>query len=136
MKEKLGVTVSIGVADNKIFAKLGSDMKKPDAVTVMRPENFRDRIWKLPASDLLYVGPATHKKLAMVGILSIDDLANCDAKILQTMLGKNDLILKMSAMGEDRTPIMPVGAEMAIKSVGNSITALRDIIAIRRVILN
>ena len=127
VKEELGITVSIGVADNKIFAKLGSDMKKPDAVTVIRPNDFRETVWKLPAGDLLYVGPATRKKLAAVGILSIGDLANCDARILSTMLGKNGLILKLYAMGADQTPVMPVGAETAIKSIGNSLTAPRDI---------
>lgn len=126
IKEELGITVSVGVSFNKVFAKLGSDMKKPDAVTVIRPETFRDVVWRLPASDLLYVGPATRKKLQNLNILSIGDLANCDTQLLQRLLGKNGLLLQSYARGEDQTPVMPVGAETAIKSIGNSVTAPRD----------
>lgn len=78
MKSEVGLTVSIGVSFNKIFAKLGSDMKKPDAVTVITPESFRDQVWPLPASDLLYVGRATTEKLRRYGITTIGDLARSD----------------------------------------------------------
>lgn len=69
IKGELGVTVSVGVSFNKVFAKLGSDMKKPDAVTIITPEHFREQIWHLPASDLLGVGRATAKKLHALGCL-------------------------------------------------------------------
>jgi DNA polymerase-4 len=71
VKEELGLTVSIGVSFNKIFAKLGSDMKKPDAVTVISESDYKDKIWPLPASELIYVGRATTRKLALYGIRTI-----------------------------------------------------------------
>ena len=66
IKRELGITVSIGVSWNKVFAKLGSDYKKPDAVTVIDRDNYRAKFWALPASDLLYVGPATTRRLEEV----------------------------------------------------------------------
>ena len=75
VKKEIGITVSVGVSWNKIFAKLGSDMKKPDAVTEITPENFRDTVWKLPAEELLYVGKATKEKLARLGVKTIGQLA-------------------------------------------------------------
>ncbi|HBR32527.1 MAG TPA: DNA polymerase IV, partial [Clostridiales bacterium] len=87
IKSELGITVSIGVSYNKIFAKLGSDMKKPDATTEIYPDNFRDKIWNLPASDLLFVGPATQKKLKQCGIYTIGDLAKTEIRYLQTWFG-------------------------------------------------
>ena len=126
IKEELGITVSIGVADNKVMAKLGSDMKKPDAVTVLPRETYPSTAWQLPASDLLYVGPATTRKLRRIGVNTIGDLAKCDAGILQTLLGKNGLMLKLFAMGADPSPVRRISAETAIKSVGNSVTAPRD----------
>ena len=126
IKDELGITVSIGVADNKIMAKLGSDMKKPDAVTVLRRENYPTTAWQLPASDLLYVGPATKRKLKLIGVNTIGDLALCDARILHETLGKNGLMLKVFAMGNDPSPVRRINVETAIKSVGNSVTAPRD----------
>ncbi len=127
MKRELGITVSIGVANNKIFAKLGSDFKKPDGTTAIYPETFKGTIWPLPAKDLLYVGPATTKKLARVNIRTIGDLAQVDSGILKMMLGKNGLLLQAFALGLDASPVMPVTATAAIKSIGNSTTTPHDI---------
>ena len=88
IKEELGITVSIGVSFNKIFAKLGSDMKKPDAVTVIPHDKFKDIIWPLPVSELLYVGKSTQRKLTSRGIMTIGDLANYPVDLLVDMLGK------------------------------------------------
>ena len=82
MKEKLGLTVSVGVSFNKVFAKLGSDLKKPDATTVISPENYKELVWSLPVTDLLFVGRATAKKLDSIGVRSIGQLAACDAEFL------------------------------------------------------
>lgn len=127
VKEELGITVSVGVSDNKIFAKLGSDLKKPDAVTVVHPDHFRETIWPLPASELLYVGPKTTKKLMDYNILTIGDLANAPRGLLKYKLGKNGLMLQDYANGQDRSPVKPTTLEESIGSVGNSITPPHDI---------
>ena len=127
VKRELGITVSIGVANNKIFAKLGSDFQKPDGTTAIYPETFKGTIWPLPAKDLLYVGPATTKKLARVNIRTIGDLAQVDSGLLKMMLGKNGLLLQAFALGLDASPVMPVTATAAIKSIGNSTTTPHDI---------
>ena len=127
IKRELGITVSVGVADNKIFAKLGSDCKKPDGTTAIYPDTFRQTIWPLPARDLLYVGPSTTRRLARVGIYTIGDLARADGQMLKTLLGKNGLLLQAYALGLDASPVMPVTAEAAVKSIGNSTTTPRDI---------
>ena len=83
MKEELGLTVSVGVSFNKIFAKLGSDMKKPDAVTEISIDDYKEKVWPLPVSELLYVGPATTRKLMKMNIHTIGDLANCQPELLK-----------------------------------------------------
>src|SRR5574344_2432050 len=93
MKSELGITVSIGVSFNKIFAKLGSDYKKPDAITTMYEDEFRTKAWDLPASDLLYVGRSTNQKLARFSIRTIGDLAKTDISLLESQLGKVGTIL-------------------------------------------
>lgn len=127
MRTELGVTVSIGVSFDKIYAKLGSDYKKPDAITVFSRENFRDIAWRLPAEDLLYVGPATRRKLNGHGIFTIGELARAEPRNLQAMLGKIGLILHTFANGRDQTPVARLGETAAVKSIGNSCTAVRDI---------
>lgn len=127
VKEELGLTVSVGVSYNKIFAKLGSDMKKPDAVTVIRRDDYREMTWSLPVEDLLYVGRATRRKLADVNVLTIGALANADTDMLAYKLGKNGLVLKAFANGLDQSPVMHVDYRMAIKSVGNSTTLPYDL---------
>lgn len=128
-KSELGLTVSVGVADNKIFAKLGSDMKKPDATTVITPDNFREKVWPLPVEDLLYVGPATLGKLTVRNIRTIGQLANTDAFLLRDLLGVQGDTLHRFANGQDRTPVSRGGEEPPAKSVGNSTTASRDILS-------
>lgn len=126
--DELGITASIGVSYNKIFAKLGSDYKKPNATTVISRDNFKDVVWSLPVNDLLYVGRATHNKLRRYGIKTIGDLAASDEKLLKYMLGKNGLMLWRFANGYDTSPVANIGAKSLIKSVGNSTTAPRDLI--------
>ncbi len=128
IRTELGVTVSVGVSWNKIFAKLGSDYKKPDAVTVISRENYRSLVWPLPASDLLYVGPATTRKLRGIGIQTIGELAAADPELLTRVFGKIGLILHVFANGEDRTPVNNEVYEVPIKSIGNSTTTPRDLL--------
>lgn len=126
IKEKLGITISVGVSFNKIFAKLGSDMKKPDAVTVISKENFRDKVWGLPITDLLFVGNKTYEKLRMSGINTIGDITCCDDETLKRLLGKNGLELKKYALGEDDSPVITPTDEYKPKSIGKSTTEGKD----------
>lgn len=127
MKDELGLTVSIGVSWNKIFAKFGSDYKKPDAVTCITQDNYQDIIWPKPASDLLYVGHATERKLKGIAILTIGDLARRDPALLKLSLGKWGLILSDFARGMDTAPVRTIDERSAIKSIGNGVTTPRDI---------
>lgn len=127
VKFELGITVSVGISYNKIFAKLGSDYKKPDAITAITRQNYKRIAWGLPASDLLYVGRATAPKLKNIGIETIGDLANADPVMLKNRLGKIGLMLHTFANGEDKSEVSDVGAENMIKSIGNSFTTPRDI---------
>lgn len=129
VKDELGITVSIGVSFNKIFAKLGSDYKKPDAITDITPENFRSLVWPLPASDLLYVGKATSRKLTSIGITTIGGIAKCHKDVLCRKLGKWGEVLWLFANGLDTAPVRLIGQEAAVKSVGNGITCPRDLTA-------
>jgi DNA polymerase-4 len=126
-KFELGITISVGVSFNKIFAKLGSDIKKPDAVTVITEGNFRDVVWPLPAGELLGVGRATKAKLRKYGIKTIGDIAMADQANIRSWLGKWGLYLHMYANGWDTSAVKPVSYEAAVKSVGNSTTCPRDL---------
>ena len=126
IKRELGITISVGVSFNKVFAKLGSDMKKPDAVTVITKENFKDKIWHLPISDLLFVGKHTCEKLKSIGVNTIGDITFCDDATLKRLLGKNGLDLKQYALGNDNSPVIPLTNESKPKSIGKSITCGQD----------
>ncbi len=128
IKFELGITVSIGVSWNKIFAKLGSDYKKPDAITQISRENYQQIVWPLPVEDLLYVGRATKRKLNLYGIHTIGDLAATDPKYLHSWLGKMGYVLSVFAKGDDQTPVSKEGTSAPIKSIGNSTTTPRDLV--------
>lgn len=125
VRETLGITASAGVSFNKIFAKLGSDYKKPDATTVITPENFRRIVWPLPVGELLYVGRSTERKLHNRVILTIGDLAGRKVHDLQLLLGVWGETLWNFANGRDESPVARIGAETYVKSVGNSTTTPR-----------
>lgn len=124
---ELGIAASVGVSDNKIFSKLGSDYEKPDATTVFGHNNYASMVWPLPVKDLLYVGRATEKKLFNCGIYTIGALANTPPEVLKRILGKNGLMLWRFANGYDRTPVANTGYCHDIKSIGNSTTTPRDL---------
>lgn len=126
MKKELGITVSVGVSFNKIFAKLGSDYKKPDAITTINKDEYKEKAWPLPVSDLLYVGSATNKKLYSMGILTIGDLARTDETLLVRRLGKMGSILWAFANGYDDSPVKMENTSAPVKSVGNSTTTPKD----------
>ena len=117
-----GLTVSVGVSFNKVFAKLGSDYKKPDATTVITRENFQNIVWPLPVTDLLYVGRSAAQTFQKFGIQTIGDLAAFDRETLFQFLGKNGIQLHDFASGEDKSPVSPAGQHAPPKSVGNGYT--------------
>jgi len=127
IKKETGLTVSVGVSWNKIFAKLGSDYRKPDAVTEISRQNYKELAWSLPSSDLIYVGRATRKKLERVGINTIGDIAKSPRPFLKSLLGKNGLTLHDFASGNDTSPVQSVDHTYAVKGIGNSMTTVHDL---------
>lgn len=132
-KSELGLSVSIGVSFNKIFAKLGSDLKKPDAVTVITEDNFKQRIWPLPASELLFVGRSTTLKLQAANIHTIGQLANTDPGQLRKLLGINGVQLWTFANGQDISEVKELDFKSQIKSIGHGITSRGDLESNREV---
>lgn len=122
VESELGITVSIGVSFNKVFAKLGSDLKKPNATSVIPPDRFASIVWPLPVTDLLFVGPSTAKILDRIGIRTIGDLACCDRTAIENALGKNGIMLREFALGHDNAEVTPFGYEPEPKSVSNGMT--------------
>ena len=127
IKETLGITVSIGVSFNKVFAKLGSDYKKPDAITEISRSNFREIVYPLPVSELLFVGKKTADQLKMLGIKTIGELAAASEGILISRLGKAGSMLSKYARGEDDSPVEQVDRADA-KSIGNGYTFKHDLV--------
>lgn len=127
VKNELNLTVSVGVSFTKTFAKLGSDFKKPDAVTLFSKENLHETVWQMSANELLYVGPSTAKKLAKYGITTIGDIAGTDINILSKMLGKMGESLYLMANGLDNNEVKKTTEQRELKTIGNSTTLPRDI---------
>ncbi|MGO1580150.1 MAG: DNA polymerase Y family protein [Peptoniphilaceae bacterium] len=127
IKKELGITVSIGVSFNKIFAKLGSDMKKPDAVTEIAREDFKEKIWNLPVEELLGVGKASKKKLNRLMIFTIGDLARGDSDLIRMKLGINGVYLWNYANGRDYSSVTDRDYRDPVKSVGRGITTTEDL---------
>lgn len=127
VREETGLTLSVGVSDNRIFAKLGSDLKKPDAVSVVCEENRARVLDPLPVSDLLFIGRATTRKLNSIGVYTVGQLAQTDPQVLRGLLGKTGLMLSGFAHGSDAAAVLASDAQPHVKSVGNSITAAHDV---------
>lgn len=122
LKQELGLTASVGISFNKVFAKLGSDYKKPDATTEISRENWKNIVWPLPVGDLLYVGGAARKLLKQYGVTTIGQLADCPAETLETLMGKMGLQLHEYANGLDQSPVRSRYDAEPVKSVGNGTT--------------
>lgn len=127
IKTEFGITASIGVSFNKVFAKLGSDLKKPDATTLITRQNLETLIYPLPISDLLYVGRATTHKLKEIGIYTIGDCAHYDLAILKRKLGKWGEYIWRFANGLDNSIVSKRDHEPMVKSIGNSTTSPKDL---------
>lgn len=126
--EQIGITASCGVSFNKVFAKLGSDIKKPDATTVISDKNYKEVVWPLDADKLLFVGRSTTKSLSQMNIHTIGDIANTDERSLELIFGKHGKTLWQNANGLDDSPVTDVDLPSIVKSVSHSITLPRDII--------
>lgn len=127
IREEIGITISVGVSLNKIFAKLGSDYKKPDATTVISKENFKNIVWPLPARDMMFVGKAADGVLADVGILTIGDIAKAGRERMTALLGRAGESIWEHASGLDNDPVRRFDDIDPVKSIGNSITFARDL---------
>lgn len=121
MREELGLTISVGVSYNKVFAKLGSDYKKPDATTLITPENYRDIVWPLPVGALLYAGEKTTEKLRQIGVNTIGEVAELPLESLRNLLGKPGETLWHYARGEDCSPVTLPSPD-DVKSIGKGVT--------------
>lgn len=130
VREETGLTLSVGVGDNRIFAKLGSDMKKPDGVSVVCAQNRREVLDPLPVSDLLFIGRATTQKLHAIGIFTVGQLADTDPGALRAIFGKTGLMLSGFSRGDDAASVIAEDDAPKMKSVGNSITAAHDILTV------
>ena len=126
-REELGITISVGVSFNKVFAKLGSDLHKPDATTLITPQNYQKKIWPLPAEELLFIGRSTARRLHEYGLHTIGDIARNGPDALHTLLGKNGDLLYQYASGRDDAPVLPLLRESDVKSIGNSTTTPFDV---------
>lgn len=126
VKKEMAITVSIGVSFNKIFAKLGSDYKKPDAITVINEQNFKQIVFPLPVADLMFVGKKTETALHAMGIRTIGDLAATSREMLELRLGKNGAMLHAYANGYDQSPVCAVDSDA--KSISNGFTFRHDLV--------
>jgi len=127
IKNDLGITVSIGVSFTKTLAKLGSDLKKPDAVTVISPKILKEKIWKMPCTELLMVGKSLSNTFNTMGIFTIGDLANSDETSLKTRIGKNGVMLRKMSRGEDFDIVNSYYNHQKPKSIGHSATSEKDL---------
>ncbi|MBE6580199.1 MAG: DNA polymerase IV [Ruminococcaceae bacterium] len=128
VRSEIGITISVGVSFCRVFAKLGSDYKKPDATTVIDRDNYRDIVYPLPVSELLFVGRRTAEQLRALGILTIGDLAKADPALLMARLGEAGGMLWRYANGQDNEPVQSYFQRKQPKSVGNGMTFRRNIV--------
>jgi len=128
LKSETGLTASMGLSWNRVFAKLGSDIAGPDAVAQITRDNMKSVVWPLPVQTMMGVGRATTIGLCEMGIETIGELAAANSDILKRRFGKNGVVLYAFANGIDTTPIREEGTGLPIKSIGNSTTTARDMI--------
>ncbi len=129
IKEEIGLTVSIGVSFNKVFAKLGSDYKKPDAITEISRDNYKRIVYPLPVSDLLFVGKKTAAELSKIGVNTIGDLAQISLDVLTNKFGKMGITLYENSRGMDTTPVVSGEYREGAKSISNGFTFKHDLVS-------
>lgn len=129
MKKETGLTISVGLSYNKVFAKLGSDMKKPDALTVILRAAVPETVWPLPVGEMLGVGRRSAETLRLFGIRTLGELARADDLFLKMKFGKVGERMKEWARGEDTSPVLPADCEAPMKSVGHGTTPPKDLVS-------
>lgn len=127
VRSELGLTISVGVSFNKVFSKLGSDLRKPDATSIIPYGSFREIVWPLEVNRLLGVGPATEKKLHSLAVFTIGDLAAVDPEALRLKLGKNGEMLRRFANGEENSSVLKANFKYRPQSIGRSVTCPKDL---------
>ena len=130
VREETGLTISVGVSFNKVFAKLGSDMKKPDATTVISKENYKDKVWCLNANEMIFVGRRTFKTLQKYGIITIGDIARTQPDFLKKILGKNGFDLWAFANGLDFSPVSHIDSKPIPQSISRGITCMESLLSV------
>ena len=129
VREEIGVTISVGVSFNKTFAKMGSDYKKPDATTIITPENYRALLWPLPVSEMLFVGRSSAARLAEKGIDTIGALAAQPEKRLIEWMGKSGAALWRACNGLDDAPVHLYTDRAESKNISRGMTFRRDLVS-------
>lgn len=130
VRQETGLTISVGVSFNKVFAKLGSDMKKPDATTVISKENYKDKVWCLNANEMIFVGRRTFKTLQKYGIITIGDIACAQPDFLRKILGKNGFDLWIYANGLDFSPVSHIDSKPVPQSISRGITCMESLLSV------
>lgn len=130
VREETGLTISVGVSFNKVFAKLGSDMKKPDATTVISKDNYKDKVWYLNANEMIFVGRRTYKTLQKYGIITIGDIARTQPDFLRKILGKNGFDLWAYANGLDFSPVSHIDSKPIPQSISRGITCMESLLSV------
>lgn len=125
--DEFGLTVSIGVSFNKVFAKLGSDLKKPNATTLISSENYKEVVWRLPVDSMIYIGSRTKAKLNKHNIFTLGDLAESSEHFMSLLIGKVGVMLRHMARGEDDSIVKWADEKDEVKSISNSTTCPRDL---------
>ncbi|MBR0138280.1 MAG: DNA polymerase IV [Erysipelotrichaceae bacterium] len=127
IRNELGITASVGVSFNKIFAKLGSDLRKPDYTTVISEENYKAIVWPLEVDEMLFVGKSCKARLNAFGIRTIGELAKEDPEDLKKYFGKNGVLLWKYANGQDDSEVTRFDYQQEAKSISNNMTSVRDL---------
>lgn len=130
VREETGLTISVGVSFNKVFAKLGSDMKKPDATTIISKENYKEKVWYLPANEMIFVGRRTFQTLQKYGIATIGDMAKSEVDFLKKILGKNGVDLWFYANGLDNSPVSHIDSKPIPQSISRGITCMESLLSV------
>ena len=133
VRNEIGLTISVGVSFNKVFAKLGSDMKKPDATTVISKEDYKEKVWSLNANEMIFVGRKTFKTLQKYGITTIGDIANTQPEFMKKILGKNGFDLWIYANGLDVSPVSHIDSKPVPQSISRGITCMESLLSIYEV---